>query len=41
MFGYKTPREAGGVTQAAYLYVAGVDSHFAAHRRPAPRSSLG
>jgi uncharacterized glyoxalase superfamily protein PhnB len=28
-FGYKTPREAGGVTQANYLYVADIDSHFA------------
>ena len=34
VFRYKTPREAGGVTQAAYLYVADIDSHFA-HARNA------
>jgi uncharacterized glyoxalase superfamily protein PhnB len=28
-FRYKTPRAAGGVTQAAYLYVADIDAHFA------------
>jgi uncharacterized glyoxalase superfamily protein PhnB len=28
VFHYKTPREAGGVTQGAYLYVADVDAHF-------------
>jgi uncharacterized glyoxalase superfamily protein PhnB len=29
LFRYKTPREAGGVTQAAYLCVADIDAHFA------------
>jgi uncharacterized glyoxalase superfamily protein PhnB len=28
-FRYRTPREAGGVTQASYLYVADIDEHFA------------
>jgi uncharacterized glyoxalase superfamily protein PhnB len=28
-FGYKTPRAAGGVTQAAYLCVTEIDAHFA------------
>jgi uncharacterized glyoxalase superfamily protein PhnB len=28
-FRYKTPRDAGGVTQAAYLYVPDIDAHFA------------
>ena len=28
-FGYNTPRQAGGVTQAIYAYVADIDSHFA------------
>jgi uncharacterized glyoxalase superfamily protein PhnB len=27
-FRYKTPRAAGGVTQAVYLYVADIDAHF-------------
>jgi uncharacterized glyoxalase superfamily protein PhnB len=29
MYRYKMPREAGGVTQAAYLYVKDIESHFA------------
>jgi uncharacterized glyoxalase superfamily protein PhnB len=29
VFRYKTPREVGGVTQGAYLYVADIDAHFA------------
>jgi uncharacterized glyoxalase superfamily protein PhnB len=29
VFHYKTPRSAGGVTQAAYLSVADIDAHFA------------
>ncbi len=29
MFRYKMPKDVGGVTQAAYLYVADVDAHFA------------
>ena len=29
VFGYKPPREVGGVTQAVYLYVADIDAHFA------------
>jgi uncharacterized glyoxalase superfamily protein PhnB len=29
VFRYKTPRAAGGVTQAAYLCVADIDAHFA------------
>ena len=29
VFRYRTPREAGGVTQAGYLYVADIDEHFA------------
>jgi uncharacterized glyoxalase superfamily protein PhnB len=32
VFGYKTPREAGGVTQATYLWVADIDAHFARAR---------
>ena len=28
-FRYKTPAAAGGVTQAAYLYIADIDAHFA------------
>jgi uncharacterized glyoxalase superfamily protein PhnB len=28
VFRYKTPRQAGGVTQAIYLYVADIDAHF-------------
>jgi uncharacterized glyoxalase superfamily protein PhnB len=29
IFRYKMPREAGGVTQAVYLYVADIDAHYA------------
>jgi uncharacterized glyoxalase superfamily protein PhnB len=29
MYRYKIPRDVGGVTQAAYVYVADIDSHFA------------
>jgi uncharacterized glyoxalase superfamily protein PhnB len=29
VFGYRTPHEVGGVTQAAYLYVADIAAHFA------------
>jgi uncharacterized glyoxalase superfamily protein PhnB len=29
VFRYKTPRQAGGVTQAVYLYVTDIDAHFA------------
>ena len=29
MFQYKTPREAGGVTQAVYVHVPDIDAHFA------------
>ena len=32
VFRYKTPRAAGGVTQASYLYVADIDAHFARAR---------
>ena len=32
LFGSKTPREAGGVTQSVYIYVADIDSHFARAR---------
>jgi uncharacterized glyoxalase superfamily protein PhnB len=28
-FRYKTPRQAGGVTQAVYIHVSDVDAHFA------------
>jgi uncharacterized glyoxalase superfamily protein PhnB len=31
-FRYKSPREAGGVTQATYFYVADIDAHFARAR---------
>jgi uncharacterized glyoxalase superfamily protein PhnB len=29
VFRYKTPRQAGGVTQAVYVYVPDIDAHFA------------
>jgi uncharacterized glyoxalase superfamily protein PhnB len=29
VFPYKTPRQAGGVTQAVYVYVPEIDAHFA------------
>ena len=29
VFRYKTPRQAGGVTQAVYVYVQDIDAHFA------------
>ena len=29
VFHYKTPRQAGGVTQAVYMYVRDIDAHFA------------
>jgi len=29
VFHYKTPRQAGGVTQAVYVYVRDIDAHFA------------
>jgi uncharacterized glyoxalase superfamily protein PhnB len=29
VFPYKTPRQAGGVTQAVYVYVCDIDAHFA------------
>ena len=29
VFQYKTPRQAGGVTQAVYVYVRDIDAHFA------------
>jgi uncharacterized glyoxalase superfamily protein PhnB len=32
VFGYKTPRAAGGVTQAAYLWVSDIDAHYSGAR---------